>query len=57
MSFRQVNMEDMDWVCEIEKDFDLLEIIQDHRFGTISLMKCIKEEDIIIMRKEKQSNN
>ena len=48
-------MEDMNKICEIEKDFDILEVIQDPRFGTISLMKCIKDSSIIIMRKERQS--
>ena len=49
-------MEDIGRVCEIENDFDILEVIKDPRFGTISLMKCIKDENIIIMRKDRQSS-
>ncbi len=53
MSFKQITTDDLERICEIEKDFDVLEVINDSRFGQVTLMKCIKEDNIIIMRKER----
>lgn len=48
-------MEDLNRICEIENDFEVIEEMQDPRFGTVSLMRCLGEDSIVIMRKERQS--
>lgn len=49
--------DDFNRISSIEKDFEVIENLQDHRFGNIALMRCIEDPAIIIMRKEKFSTD
>lgn len=50
-----LNEEDFYRISEIERDFQVIQNLHDHRFGNIALMQCIQDPAIIIMRKEKFS--
>ena len=44
-------------ISEIERDFQVIENLHDHRFGNIALMQFTQDPGIIIMRKEKFSTD
>ena len=57
MSNYGLTEEDFEKSSPIEEDFEIIEYVNDHRFGDIALLQNKEEKDIILMLKEKFSDN